>query len=57
MDNKQADTKQDEQHACEQCGTTDDVTFAADPFAAEIHNDSTPRYMCGGCRYQSAMDI
>jgi len=31
--------------------------FDVDPYAEEIHNDSTPVWMCEGCRYGASMDI
>lgn len=34
-----------------------DMTLGPDPFAEEIHNDSTYLWMCKGARYESAMDI
>lgn len=31
--------------------------FVPDPFAEEIHGDSTPYWNCDGGLYESAMDI
>ena len=51
-----ADFTQDDAR-CESCGTTEDVVYGADPFAEDVHGDDTPVWMCGNCRYESAMDI
>lgn len=44
-------------HVCRDCGSTKEVTFGPDPFAAEIHNDETPFFMCAICRDASAAEV
>lgn len=39
---------------CKDCGTIDDVTYAPDPYAQDIHGDETHHYMCGDCRDKRA---
>lgn len=41
---------------CERCGA-DDATYEANPYAAEIHGDHSPCWMCDSCRMESASDI
>lgn len=47
----------EEKPKCCECGTTEDVTFEADPYAEEIGGDDTPVWECGECRHESAMSI
>lgn len=42
---------------CEQCGTTDDVSFDANPYAEEIHGNNTPVWLCRSCRRELALDV
>lgn len=42
---------------CSSCGTCQDVTFDADPYASEINGDDEPVWLCGECRHERAMDI
>jgi hypothetical protein len=42
---------------CECCQKCEAFAFQADPFAEEIHGDSTPIWQCETCSYNSAMDI
>jgi len=42
---------------CEVCGTTEDVSFAPNPYQSDINGDDTEVWMCGNCRHESAMDI
>jgi hypothetical protein len=42
---------------CESCGMEKECWFGPDPFAEEIHGDSTPVWQCGDCSYESMMDI
>lgn len=43
---------------CKKCGKSGkDVTKAPDPYAQDIHNDSTPVWMCEPCRSISAQEI
>jgi len=42
---------------CKVCGTTKDVTHAPDPFMDDLHGDSTPVWMCEGCREDSTRDL
>lgn len=36
----------------------DDVVYwSEDPFAAEIHGDDTPHWICGSCIYDCLMEI
>jgi hypothetical protein len=42
---------------CCVCGGENDVSFAPSPYALEVNDDDTPRWMCGGCRQESADDI
>lgn len=49
-------------HVCESCGKEydalkDEIAFEPDPFAEEIHGDSTPIWQCSNCAYESSMDI
>ena len=45
------------QGVCEDCGTTDGVTFEPCPYASEINDDNTPVWLCGPCAHERAMDI
>lgn len=45
-----------ELHPCDHCGWFD-TTFDDCPYAAEIHGDHTPVWMCESCRRQAADDI
>lgn len=42
---------------CDECGSTENVSFAADPYASELRGDDTPRWVCAGCRESSAWEI
>lgn len=42
---------------CEICRTTENVTYASDPYASEIHDDHRPRHLCKGCRAARAEEI
>lgn len=47
---------------CRDCGCgnhadQDNVTFAPDPYEADLHNDQTPVWMCEECRRQSAREL
>ncbi len=42
---------------CSRCGSREDVTFEADPFASDMYGDQTPVWMCRECRAQRAADI
>lgn len=42
---------------CSGCGTREDVTFAADPYASDIDGDHTPVWLCGACRSNRAYDV
>lgn len=33
------------------------IWWGSDPFNSEIHDDHTRYWICGGCRYESAMEI
>lgn len=46
-----------EDKSCVECGSSEKTTFEADPFASEIYGDTTPRWMCEGCREHSYMEI
>jgi hypothetical protein len=46
-----------EDQACEDCGTTTDVSFDADPYQADINVDYTPVWLCGQCRSNHVDDI
>lgn len=54
MENK---TKTKRKFKCKDCGTTENVTYAPNPYAAEIREDYTKVRMCKDCRYESSMDI
>ena len=42
---------------CRDCGTTEEVTLAPDPFAEEIHDDHAPQWLCARCREENAADL
>jgi hypothetical protein len=42
---------------CTGCGLWTDCYWDANPYAAEIWGDLTPKWQCWDCRYESAMDI
>ena len=42
---------------CEYCGTSDNLTWAPNPYAHEINDDDTPVWLCQGCREELAADI
>lgn len=42
---------------CESCGTTENVTFAPDPYDEDINGDDTPVHLCEHCREERAADI
>lgn len=42
---------------CQSCGSTENVTFEADPFMDEIEHDNTPVWLCENCRDESGRDI
>jgi len=42
---------------CENCKSTKNVTFEANPYDAEIYNDDTPVWLCEDCRHEKAQDI
>jgi len=42
---------------CEDCGTTENVTYEPCPYASEIHGDDTPVYLCEDCADARAQDI
>jgi len=46
-----------DKETCYRCGTTEDLEYGPDPFAAEMNEDYTPVWECGDCRYESAMDV
>lgn len=39
---------------CTGCGTTESITFDADPYASEVGNCDDPVWMCYECRVESA---
>jgi hypothetical protein len=46
--------------ACVVCGQEfpeEDMVFGPDPFAEEIHGDSTEVWECDECNHESYMDI
>ena len=43
--------------ACEDCGTTDNVTFEPCPYASDIHHDDTPVWLCKSCARKRALEI
>lgn len=50
--------KKKRRHRCESCNRLkDDVTYGPNPYQQEINDDPTPCWMCGDCRFESAMDI
>ena len=46
-----------EEEACENCGSTDDVTYGPDPYALEINDDDTDVWLCANCRQELADGI
>lgn len=42
---------------CKDCRTTVGVTFAPEPFAEEVHGDTTLVWMCDDCRTLSAREV
>jgi len=43
--------------ACKNCGSSQDVTFAPNPYASEVTGDNTKVYMCRDCRRAAADDV
>lgn len=43
--------------ACEDCGTTDNVTFEPCPYASDIHHDDTPVWLCKPCARKRALEV
>jgi hypothetical protein len=42
---------------CEQCGRERICAFEPNAYGAEIHDDHTKFWLCGGCQYENMMDI
>jgi hypothetical protein len=46
-----------EKPACDDCGTTDGVTYTLCPYAMEIYNEEIPLYLCENCYQIRCEDI
>ena len=46
-----------EELECEYCGSTMDVEYQVDPYAAEICGDYTEHWLCANCCIDAAQDI
>lgn len=46
-----------EYRECDICGRMRVCVFEPNPLGQEIHDDDTPEWHCGGCAYESRMDI
>ena len=42
---------------CEDCGTTEDLTFEPCPFAEDVHGDDTKVWLCEQCSNDRAWEI
>lgn len=49
--------EEEEEAYCQNCGSTKDLKFTANPYASEIGGDDTPGWYCDSCLVNSAMDI
>ncbi len=47
----------DKRGICPVCKIEGVLIYGPDPYSEEINGDSTPEWMCDGCRDQSAADI
>lgn len=46
-----------EEHVCECCGSDKNLRYGVNPYAAELHGDTTEMYICDECYYARAEDI
>jgi hypothetical protein len=44
-------------HECEFCGSTKNVSWDEDPFAADVYNCHDKLWICAKCAHESSMDI
>lgn len=45
------------EHACESCGSFDNVEYTEDPFRSDVNGDYSKHFLCRDCIHNSAMEI
>jgi hypothetical protein len=53
----QPQVETEEQPQCLYCDATENLTWAPDPYAHEIHDDDTPMWLCDNCRQELRDEI